>query len=42
MMPEQKQIQAAVVGIENRRLRREIARFDFIIYGKAGKYEKWK
>jgi hypothetical protein len=42
MTPEQKQTQAASVRFENRRLKREIARVDFMIYGKAGKYQKWK
>jgi hypothetical protein len=42
MTPTQKQAQIDTLRAENDRLKREIARVDFMIYGRAGKYQQWK
>jgi hypothetical protein len=42
MTPAQKQAQIVTLHGENDRLKKEIARVDFMIYGRAGKYQKWK
>jgi hypothetical protein len=42
MSDEEKKEELELMVGDNRVLKREIARLDFMIYGKAGKYQRWK
>jgi uncharacterized sporulation protein YeaH/YhbH (DUF444 family) len=42
MSAHQKAAKLANLRQENTRLKREIGRLDFIIYGKSGRYRMWK
>jgi chromosome segregation ATPase len=42
MSDEQKKMRAKELTTENTRLKKEIARLDFMIYGKTGRYQMWK
>jgi hypothetical protein len=42
LTPAEKQARVASLRRDNNRLKKEIARVDFMIYGKAGQYQEWK
>jgi hypothetical protein len=42
LTPTEKQARIVTLRRDNNRLKKEIARVDFMIYGKAGQYQMWK